>query len=321
MTTRYLVTGVAGAVGYAIASEILRNGDTVIGIDILNSETKPREERVLSVQALQREGKQRFRFAECDIVESKALLALVRKERPDKVIHAAALVRDRASIYEATDYCRVNVEGTANLLDAIREVGGVKNMVFISSRSAVGEINGVMTEDTPMAPVNAYGASKGGAEQILRAHFHNFGAPNITVLRLNPQICDRTDMAGRRFLTAIHNGDTMMKYGDGKAIRDWLHPSDTVDAVLRAADYSQGYNVFLIGTGKATSLNEFIDAVESTVGKKAIIEHKPTPVGDAIYGGTADYSKIRAAIGWQPQRTLKDGLKDLYAHLRLRDVL
>lgn len=318
--TTYVVTGIAGAVGNALGTRLINNGNALVGIDCLNEETKSQSEKRIGIDALKQLAeaeKVPFSFYETDI-NSGNLKEIFLEHQPKKVLHAAALVQDRDSVEKSPEFMRVNVEGTASVMDAVRNTSSIENMVFVSTRSAVGEVanaDGVMRETDPFLPVNPYGASKQAGEAICHAAFKNHDIP-ITVIRLNPQICNRCDMMPRRLMTALHQEKTIQKYGTGLAVRDWLHLEDTVDALLTAAENPDGFQTFLIGTGRGTNLNELIATAEEVAGKKAIINNVPVPRGDAHFGGLADYSKIQATLGWEPKRTLEQGLDDLYTYLK-----
>ena len=319
----YLVTGFAGALGIPLVKRLIKEGIDVIGVDNLSTETKTLDEKKKEVETLKSEAVEKgvgFAFYQADIRNS-GLSEILNNHRPQVVIHAAALVQDRESVSKFREFISVNVEGTANLLDAINSCGSVRHLVLTGSRSATGTVptaNSVMRENDPPRPVNPYGATKVAQEALCHAACVNHKLP-VTVLRLNPLICSRIDMMPRKLLTALNRGKPIAKFGNGNGTRDWLHIDDAVDAIVTVAKMRpKGFQTFLIGSGKATTLNGLIQVAENVVGKgKADITKIPIPTGDALHGGISGNEKIRKAIGWKPKPklTLEKGLRDLNNYL------
>jgi nucleoside-diphosphate-sugar epimerase len=99
------------------------------------------------------------------------------------------------------------------------------------------------------------------------------------------------------------------KFGTGEANRDWMYVEDAAEAVLLAVDTPLGYQIFNIGTGRGTSLNELIATAEKVIGKTARILHLPVPPGDAHFVGIADNSKAKSVLGWTPKTSLEEGMR------------
>ena len=166
-----------------------------------------------------------------------------------------------------------------------------------------------MREDDPKYPINPYGASKVGAEAICHVYHHIYQL-QVNIIRIfalyDPY--GRPDMIPRQLIKKIYRGETIQKFGVGDATRDWLYVEDAAEAVLTAVHRHSGFQIFNIGSGKSTSLNDLIAIGEDIVGQTTIINNLPVPPGDAHFVGIADYSKARQLPGWQPKFSLREGL-------------
>lgn len=236
MKRAVLLSGGAGAVGSAIARRLLRQGLHLILVDVLNDETSTPEEKRRTVDNLRSVAVNhaaRFDFYSGDIGDGKSMAPILSRHAPSIVIHAAARVRDRTSVLQPRAFIESNVNATSDLLEVIGQVNCVEHFILISSRSAVGEAfqaDRIMSETDALRPINPYGATKAAAEHLCHSFHAKTGLP-VTVLRLNPQICSRSDMMPRRILEALHFGMEIVRFGTGESSRDWISPDDTADAV------------------------------------------------------------------------------------------
>ena len=315
-----LLTGVAGSLGIKITIRLLEEGHEVIGVDVLNDETasiKEKHDRLSLIHRIAEKHHSSFEFHKLDISSPK-LLELFKSSKPDKIIHAAARVRDRVSVLQPAEFINSNILGTANLLDCVRQCSSIKHIVFLSTRSVVGWADDPlqqMDENTPERPYNPYGVSKGCGEKLFFTFYHNFGVPT-TVLRLNPQVCDRRDMMPRILVDGIMKQKIIQKHENGSATRDWMHPEDTVTAVMKALNKPLGYEIFLLGNGKATSLDKLIDTVEKVIGVQGRYNLIPNPPGDVIHSGVSNSDKAERLLGWQATQPLEQAIQDLYIQLK-----
>jgi UDP-glucuronate 4-epimerase len=206
-----------------------------------------------------------------------------------------------------------NIIGTQTLLQTIAEHGSVRQFVYISTRSTFGQVDSpgqLMTEEAPKRPINPYGASKVGAEAICHVYHHLHGI-DVNIIRIfalyGPY--GRPDMIPRQLMEKVVADIEIPKFGTGEANRDWMYVEDAAEAVLLAVDTPLGYQIFNIGTGRGTSLNELIATAEKVIGKTARILHLPVPPGDAHFVGIADNSKAKSVLGWTPKTSLEEGMR------------
>jgi nucleoside-diphosphate-sugar epimerase len=238
---KILVTGGAGFFGGHICEYFINDNKNVVLVDVLNSETTKASYKNKTLEYLiqlnQKNKNSAFSYYICDITNEVELTKIIINEKPTIVIHAAALVMDRASVNLSLEFINVNVLGTQILINALSQLDTVKKIIFISSRSAVGEVDGAQTEmyeEDSFRPVNPYGASKASAEHFFYS-FHHIHKVPITILRMNPMYGPRCrhDMFVWRILNSIISGQQIEKYGSGEAVRDWLYVKDAVKAISK----------------------------------------------------------------------------------------
>ena len=188
---------------------------------------------------------------------------------------------------------------------------GVKNFVFASSSSVYGGSKSTYfsEEENVDNPVSPYAASKKACELLAYTYHHLYNL-NVTGLRFftvyGPN--GRPDMAPFKFVDRVSRGLEIQKFGDGTSSRDYTYISDIVDGVLRSIDRPYSYQVFNLGKGNGTSLNEFISIVQKHVGKDAIVQQKPDQPGDVPYT-CASVEKARVLLGYEANVSFDEGIR------------
>jgi len=207
---------------------------------------------------------------ETDIRKLKDLEVIFDDEKPEKVIHLAALTGVRRSVKDPEAYFNTNVLGTINMLKLSAKYG-VKKFVFSSSSSVYGNrIIGPFKETDKLAPISPYGLGKKICEDV--CWYYTRDMP-VVVLRLFSVygIRGRKNMAPYIFTKAIKNGKPIKKFGSGVSKRDWTHISDIVNGILLALDNDKlGFEIINLGSGNPITLNKLIGTIELHSGKEAI---------------------------------------------------
>jgi UDP-glucuronate 4-epimerase len=299
-----LVTGGAGFIGAKAADLFLREGWRVGILDDFNDFYDPAIKRAnlagLSAQPELFEG---------DICDPAAV---ERAFAPgwDIVLHLAARAGVRPSIENPDLYARTNVLGTLQVLDAAvkHKVG---KFLFASSSSVYGATEEVpFRESAPLRRTfSPYAATKVSGEQICSTYSSLHGLP-VVILRFftvyGPG--QRPDLAIHKFTRAIWEGRPIPQFGDGSSRRDYTYIDDIVQGVRGAVDYSRAkFDIFNLGESETTSLTGLIAAIESALGKKAVIERLPDQPGD-MPATWADISKARLLLGYAPQTKITEGI-------------
>jgi len=304
--TKVLVTGGAGFIGSHTTEALLAWGDEVICLDNFNDYYDPARKRK-NVAAF--EGHPRYRLYEGDICDAERLEALFAAERPDKVMHIAAMAGVRYSIQHPELYESVNVRGLLNMLQASRR-HTVSNFVFASSSSVYGADSPVpFREDAPCnRPVSPYAATKRAGELLCYTYHHLYGL-RCTCLRFftvyGPR--GRPDMAPYLFTRWVSDGEPLKMFGDGTTYRDYTYIDDIVAGVVAALDADFGYEIVNLGNSQTVMLRDFIALVEDLVGRKANVEQMPPQPGD-VPRTYADVSKARRLLGYDPKTPFAEGM-------------
>jgi UDP-glucose-4-epimerase GalE len=251
------------------------------------------------------------------------------------VIHFAAFAYVGESVTDPGKYYSNNIQGSLNLLEAMRR-NGLDKIVFSSTCATYGEPAQLpIVEDMPQAPVNPYGFTKLVIEQALKDYSAAYGMTHIAFRYFNAAGCDPEGDLGERhdpethviplaINAALGRGEfklfgTDYDTPDGTAIRDYVHVNDLADAHKRGVDYlleggqSEAIN---LATGVGVSVKELVAAVEAATGRKVPVQYAPRRAGDPP-ALCADPSKAKNILGWEAQyrditeivRTASDWLK------------
>jgi UDP-glucuronate 4-epimerase len=235
----------------------------------------------------------------------------------DSVVHLAALAGVRESLEDPAAYASVNVDGTVNLLEAIKARDRMP-LVFASSSSVYGaRTTGPFKESDPVDwPESPYAATKRSAELMCHAAHQSWGQ-SVSMLRFftvyGPR--QRPTMAISRFVRMALAGETIPLYGDGSSARDYTYVDDVVRAILAAVDQPQGEALLNVGGGNPIRLDALVAAVGEACGVEVQVEHQGEQRGDVPLTW-ADPSRIQEVLGWSAEVDLVEGLRRVVASMR-----
>jgi UDP-glucose 4-epimerase len=228
----------------------------------------------------------------------------------DGVLHCAAMSRSGPS-QEHLDLCtQSNITGTQNMLLAARDAG-IKKFIYSGSSTYYGSRTPPHRESDPPDFLNIYGLTKRVGEQYCLLFDQDFGLPCIVFRYFNvygprqPETGAYALVLGI-FLRRHAEGKTLDIHGGGEQRRDFVHVRDIVSANLAALKSDVHGEVFNVGSGTSISVKELADMISP---EQVHIEGRK---GDSL-ATLADISKIKAALGWSPQVSFAEGLKELRA--------
>ena len=314
-----LVTGAAGFIGSHLAERLLRRGDTVIGLDNFNDYYDPARKRA-NERRLSAYGN--FRMVEADVRDRERLFALLAENDIQAVAHLAAMAGVRDAMKLPDLYVNVDLNGTQNVLDAARAVGGVGNFVLASTSSVYGNTTQIPFVETDPCdrPLQPYAAAKRAAE-ILGYTYHYLFGQNFTVLRFftvyGPN--GRPDMMAYLLADSITKGKRIPLYDGGQMYRDWTYVDDTVSGIVAALDRPLGYEIINLGRGEPVLLADFVAIMEQLSGRQANVVTAPRLAADFVRN-EADISKARRLLDYNPQVSVAEGVRRFWEWYREHDV-
>lgn len=310
-----LLTGAAGFIGFHTALALLTRGETVIGIDNLNTYYDIALKQARLAQLLIHP---QFHFHQIDIADRAATLAFAAPEHGiDRIIHLAAQAGVRYSMIDPHAYVASNVMGHLCVLELARALPGLKHLVYASSSSVYGgnETMPFSEGDRVDRPLSLYAATKRADELMSHAYGHLFAVPQ-TGLRFFTVYgpWGRPDMAYFSFAEAISTGKPITVYDNGHVRRDFTYIDDIVQGVLGALDHppelhgaANPVRILNIGNNSSEAITTVIELLEAGLGKKAVIRYMPRPQAD-VADTCANVDAIAALAGFAPSTPIGEGL-------------
>lgn len=310
-----LVTGAAGFIGSHVSDALCARGFYVVGLDNFDP-FYARRDKEANLSEVQRGCKDAFTFIEGDLTDEATLARVFREHPISGVVHLAGKAGVRPSLADPAGYMHTNVTGTARILQASHRAGiggGCDRVVIASSSSVYGNSDqSPFSEDQDVSrPISPYAASKRACELLAHAHHAATGQP-VSLLRFftvyGPR--QRPDLAIMSFMRAIHAGQPIRMFGDGTTARDYTYVDDIVAGVLAAFEKTpaHAYRVWNLGNNRPVTLARMIEAIETTVGKKAVVRREGMQTGD-VDRTCADTTRSTKELGYRPTVSFEEGLR------------
>lgn len=323
MGKEVLVTGGAGYIGSTVCSALKDTGHTPI---ILDSLVTGRPE--FSKLHTSYEGD----------IANRELLEHIFVNHPEieSCVHCAALIIMPESVTKPYEYYKENVSKSNELFKNLSDVG-CKNIIYSSSGSVYERTSDFMvTEKSPVYPQNPYATTKYATELILRDFCIAYGLRGISLRYFNPIGTDPEYRTGihvqnpshliGKLIDVAEGRDKFFEFTgvdwpsrDGTSIKDYIHVWDLALAHVKAVeniDYAfekavnkTNYLVLNLGTGKDTTVREFVSSFEKVYGKEIKKIDSSPRLGD-IAGQYANVDLAKELIKWQPKKTIEEGIAD-----------
>lgn len=302
------ITGGAGFIGSHLVDRLLSEDTWDITVaDDLNDFYSPEIKRANIAGQLTHAN---YRFVEADIRDAAAMKTIFDKTQFDVIVHLAARAGVRPSLSQPKLYAETNINGTLNLLELARDLE-VKQFVFGSSSSVYG-----INEKVPFAendrihqPISPYAATKAAGELLCHTYSHLFDIRTVCLRFFTVYGArQRPDLAIHKFSRLISEGKPIQVFGDGTTRRDYTYIDDIIQGVRASIDYDGSmHEVFNLGESETTELKTLIELIETSLGKKAVIDRQPMQPGDVPIT-FADISKAKRLLGYNPQTKIADGI-------------
>ena len=336
-----LVTGSAGFIGFHLCKKLLEEKFEVIGFDNLNNyyDVNLKLNRIKELKNIALKNKVIFNFAKGDLTKNRDLDEVFEnknksnpntlKEEISCVINLAAQAGVRYSIENPSEYIQSNIVGFSNLIEKAKK-HNTKHFIYASSSSVYGGNKKIPFQESDNVdhPISLYAATKKSNELIAHTYSHLFGLPT-TGLRFFTVYgpWGRPDMALYKFTDLIVKNKPIRVFNHGKMIRDFTYIDDVIESIYRLIDKppskedykDQGiynpsnswapYKVFNIGNSQPTNLNNYIEAIEKNLNKKARIILEDMQPGD-VEKTFANTETLERWIRFKPSTSIDEGIKN-----------
>ncbi|GAB5554102.1 MAG: NAD-dependent epimerase [Saprospiraceae bacterium] len=337
---KILVTGAAGFIGFHLVEALVKRGDQVIGLDIINDYYEIELKYARLAQSgivkdqlkpgvlIQSEEYPNYQFIQLGLEDREGIQDLFVAEQFTAVANLAAQPGVRYSLQNPYAYIDSNIVGFINLLEACRH-HQVGHLVFASSSSVYGLNESIpySVKDNVDHPISLYAATKKSNELMAHTYSHLYGIP-CTGLRFFTVYgpWGRPDMAIYLFTKAILAGEPIKVFNQGKMMRDFTYIDDIVTGIVRVLDQPASgnqtwdgdqpdpstspapYRIYNIGNNDPVKLMDFIEAIEAAAGRKAQKEFLPIQPGD-VTKTFADVKDLELDFSYRPNTDIRTGVK------------
>ena len=320
---KFFITGTAGFIGFHLAKLLLKEGFKVHGYDSINDyydvNLKNARQNILLKD-------KNFSTTKGLLEDNDKLTEVADKFQPDVIIHLAAQAGVRYSLENPRAYINSNIIGTFNVMELAKK-HKVKHLLMSSSSSVYGANTEMpFTENDKVdTQLTIYAATKKSNESMAHSYSHLWKIP-ITMFRFFTVYgpWGRPDMAYFKFVSSILNNKPIDIYNNGEMYRDFTYVDDLVNGIKLLVDCVPNnkkisendslspvapFRVVNIGNSDKIKLIDFIDAIEESLGKKAIRNLMPMQIGD-VAETWADASLLQKLTNYKPKTNYKDGINN-----------
>lgn len=314
-----LITGSSGFIGYHLAKSLLETfpESKVVGIDSQNSYydvgLKINRNKILEKYS-------NFKFYKIDILNEDLLSDLFVENTFDFIFHFAAQAGVRYSFSHPDQYIKTNILGTQNIF-GLALSHKIKHIFYASSSSVYGnsEKDFFSEEDNTDKPLNIYAYTKKNNE-LLASFYNNLYQLKSTGFRLftvyGPY--GRPDMALFNFCDSVLSDKPLILNNNGDMERDFTYVDDVIKSIIlifkkkKLNDIdSNNADIFNIGNHFPVNIKCFVEVVEKTIGKKAIVKLSPLSKGESLRTA-CDTNKLENYIGYRPQTSIEEGIDNFF---------
>ena len=315
MGKKILITGINGFAASHLARKLLQEGNEVSGTIRTRSDLYKIEDI-----------KDKLNLYLIELTDAHAVEKVIKEVRPDEIYHLAAQSYVKLSWDAPLETYRINIDGTINILEAVRRLE-IKPAILITSTSEIyGEIEGKINENTVPNPITHYGISKYAQDMIARLYHRSYGMNIVITRAFNITGSGRADVfvdsSFAKQVVEIENGKKPIIYhGNLESERDFVSVHDVVEGYVKALRSKKWGEVFCLGSGKPIkishilkSLITFSDMPEDI--KTEVDKKRFRPVDTKTM--RCDYSKAKKVLNWEPKISIRESLIELLDYWRER---
>jgi UDP-glucose 4-epimerase len=297
-----VMTGGCGFIGAHLCAHLVQRGDDIVVVDDL-SVGSPANLEALGLGAVD--------VQSVDIRDAESLTRLLRKVRPEKVIHLAAVHFIPLCESDPLNAIRTNVEGTQALFQACAAAGSIQSVVLASSGAVYRPDTGALSETAALGPTDIYGHTKQWAEQLALL-FHSRTGIAVGIARLfnafgpgetNPHFIPSV-------ILQLMQGNTV-RVGTLSTRRDYVYVSDVASAIARLGDVCRDHGLLTcnIGREEAVEGSRIVELIGQAIGRdvKVVVDRQRVRADDRPVL-LSDCRLAHSELDWHAQTHLEDGL-------------
>jgi nucleoside-diphosphate-sugar epimerase len=306
----YLITGGTGFIGAYITRVLLQEGEDVVTYDLNPS-------REILERIMHKEDTERVAVVQGDITDLPHLIHVAQEHRVGRIIHMASML-SRASVANPSLAVQVNIAGTVNVLETAR-ILGLKKVVLASSAGIYGPAQKYGQEyipnDAPHYPKEIYAACKSFNEELAKLYFSDYGVDTIAI-----RYCIVYGFGQKGSVSATLTEELMVKPALGKPGKvphggetiNWLYVEDAARATVMASKVAKTRTRAFNIDGDIHSVDEAADYVRRLIPKAELTVLQ----GPSLFVAKYDTTLIREEIGYYPEWTLEQGMKQVIDKVR-----
>lgn len=310
---RALITGGAGFLGSHLSEELLKRGDEVVIVDLIDKTNQYKIQHLI--------GHKNFKFYRGSVLDRDLMDKLIWE--CDKVFHFAALVGVHHYVERPYNVLDVNVNGTKLVADLAYKYG--RKVIFASTSEIYGRSTKIPfqeEDDRVLGPTKidrwCYSTAKAVGEHYCFA-YHQMGLP-VVVLRFFNAFGPRLDSIESGRIISIFMGQLLKNkpltiIGDGTQTRCFTYVDDVIEGIMRSSEVPEAEGEAInIGTNRETSILELAKLMAEIYGSDSSIQFLEH---EGVYGTgyedikrrVPDVSKAKRLLDWEAQTSLETGLK------------
>jgi UDP-glucose 4-epimerase len=301
---RILVTGGAGFIGSTLIGRLIDENDIVVYDNLRRN----------ALQSCSYAQHPRLRVVQGDVLDTASLTAAMC--RSNIVVHCAAIAGIDTVIKRPTETMRINMLGTANVLEAARQLESLERLINFSTSEVFGR-SAFRADEADLTEIGAvgearwtYAVSKLAAEHLAKAYHQEFGMPTVTLRPFNVYGPGQVgEGALRTFILHALKNEEIEIHGDGNQIRAWCYIDDFIEGLLLSMTHPRAIGESLnIGNSRAVvTIFGLAEAVVRVLGSKSRIRFVNKVYAD-VELRVPSVRKSRELIGFEAKVDLEEGI-------------